>query len=117
MGGSYSFYISHPEGDVFIQQGSRSTQRIKEILKGKKLKVLFQGIANRKSSKVLYDEIIKIPASVETIVPLHHDNFFLELNDKKMNYLWFVDVEDFMMESKKQNQKIIMPEYRKKYSF
>jgi L-ascorbate metabolism protein UlaG (beta-lactamase superfamily) len=117
MGGSYSFYVSHPEGDVFIQQGSRSSEKLRGILKGKKLKILFQGIANRISSKNLFDEIINIPESVESLVPIHHDNFFLEMSEKKMNYLWFVNVEDFLSESKKQNQKIIMPKYRKKYQF
>ena len=32
MGGSYSFYVSHPEGDVFIQQGSRSSEKLRGIL-------------------------------------------------------------------------------------
>ena len=117
MGGSYSFYVSHPEGNVFIQQGSRSTEKIRKTLKGKKLKILFQGIANRKSSSNLYEEIINIPDSVESIVPIHHDNFFLEMNEKKMNYLWFVNVDDFLKESKKRNKNVIMPEYHKKYNF
>ena len=115
MGGSYSFYISHPEGDFLVHQSSRATKNVTKMIRGKKLKVIFQGIANRKSSKNLYDEIINIPKSVDLLVPIHHDNFFLDMNEKNMKYLWFVNIEEFIEESRRHSQKILLPEYRKVY--
>ena len=115
MGGSYSFYISHPEGGFLIHQSSRATKNVTKMIRGKKLKAVFQGIANRKSSKSLYDEIINIPKSVDLIVPIHHDNFLLDMNEKDMEYLWFVNVQDFLEESKRHSQKVLLPKYRKIY--
>jgi L-ascorbate metabolism protein UlaG (beta-lactamase superfamily) len=116
MGGSYSFYVTHPEGIFLIHQSSRSTSNVTELIKGKNIDIIFQGIANRTSSKALYDQIINIPNKVGSVVPIHHDNFFLDMNEKKMKYLWFVNLQDFIDESKKQKQNIILPNYRQIYS-
>ena len=115
MGGSYSYYISHPDGDIFIQQATRTTPRIQAELKGKKLKALFQGLANRKNSEDLYKGIINHATSIEKIIPIHHDNFFLDRNEKEMNLLWGVRLEEFLKYSKSKGQKIINPVYYKSY--
>jgi len=111
MGGSFSFYVSHPEGDFFIHQATRTTSQIQSLLKGKKLKVMFQGIANRRSSEELYKDIIEHADIVELIVPIHHDNFFLQKNEKEIDMLWGVDLEDFLNYSKKRDQKVFLPKY------
>ena len=115
MGGSYSFYISHPDGDIFMQQATRTTPRIQKMLKGKKLKALFQGLANRKNSQTLYDGIINHATSIETIIPIHHDNFFMDRNDKKMEPLWGVNLKEFIEYSKKKGQKVLSPQYFQSY--
>lgn len=111
MGGSFSFYVSHPEGDFFIHQATRTTAQIQSLLKGKKLKVMFQGIANRRSSEELYKDIIEHAESVDLIVPIHHDNFFLQKNEKEIEMLWGVDLEDFLNYSKNKKQKVYLPKY------
>lgn len=116
MGGSYSFYISHPDGDIFVQQATRTTPRIQKMLHGKKLKALFQGLANRKNSQDLYSGIIKHAASIETIIPIHHDNFFVDRNDKKMEHLWGIDLQEFVNYSKSQGQKVLLPQYFQSYN-
>ncbi|MCO4793768.1 MAG: MBL fold metallo-hydrolase [Bacteriovoracaceae bacterium] len=111
MGGSFSFYVSHPDGDIFVHQASRTSDKIKKLLKGKTLKVLFQGIANRKSSESLYTGIIEQAKKVELVVPIHHDNFFLGKDEKDMSLLWGVDLEEFLIFSQKKNQRVVLPKY------
>jgi L-ascorbate metabolism protein UlaG (beta-lactamase superfamily) len=111
MGGSFSFYVTHPKGEFFVHQASRTSKEIQELLKGRDVKILFQGIANRKSSEDLYSGIIEHAQSVELVIPIHHDNFFLQKGEKEMNLLWGVDLEEFVEFSKQKNQKILLPVY------
>lgn len=116
MGGSYSFFISHPEGNFLVQQSTRTTPNVGKFIAGKEMKVIFQGIANRRSSKELYADIISKAKSVELIVPIHHDNFFLQKDTQDMSLLWGVKLEEFVEYSKSINQKVILPVYDQRYA-
>jgi len=116
MGGSFGFYVSHPEGNYLVQQSSRTTENIANFLKDKKMKIIFQGIANRRNSQELYEGIINHAESVEYIVPIHHDNFFFQRSEKKVDLLWGLDLEEFLEYSKTQKPKVFMPEYDTRYA-
>ncbi len=111
MGGSFSFYVTHPEGDFFVHQASRTSSEIQRLLKGKTIDILFQGIANRKSSEDLHTGIIQHADKVKLIVPIHHDNFFLPKNNKEMSLLWGVDLDEFLEYSKKSGLNVLLPSY------
>ena len=111
MGGSFSFYVTHPLGEFFVHQASRTSKEIQNLLKGRDVKILFQGIANRRSSEDLYKGIIEHAQSVELVVPIHHDNFFLQKSEEDMKLLWGVDLDEFVEFYKSKNQKIFLPVY------
>lgn len=111
MGGSFSFLITHPEGTILVQQSSRITKNEINAIKGKDLIAVFQGIANRRSSKELYDKLLSKAKSIKQIVPIHHDNFFFRRKRKKIDLLYGVKLDEFLDYSQKMHQPVYTPQY------
>jgi L-ascorbate metabolism protein UlaG (beta-lactamase superfamily) len=115
MGGSFSFYVTHPEGEFFVHQASRTSDEIKKLLKDRTVDILFQGIANRKSSQDLYEGIVNQAKEVKLVVPIHHDNFFLQKSKELMKELWGVNYDEFLNYFTDKKIRTQSPSYNKIY--
>lgn len=77
-GNTWFFLVEHPEGTVLVDQGSEAYP---EALKKhtKKVDVLLQGLANRKSDESILKGHTKTYRP-KVFIPLHFDNFFKDFN-------------------------------------
>ena len=117
MGGAFSYLVNYKGKKILIQQATRYNQELKSTLSNHKIDIIFQGIANRRSTNDLYENIWKI-VEAKTIIPLHHDNFFFEVEDySKIDYLYGISFSEFQaFFSSKTNIKKIEPLYFQKLS-
>jgi len=107
LGGSFSFLITHKKKKILIQQSASPTPG----LKGKKVDIIFQTIANRVTTKQLDEDIWK-EVQPKLIIPVHQDNFFSPIEDfTSINYLYFARMKEFRKYMKKTSYKLIEPKY------
>ena len=80
-GGSYDFYIEHPEKRILIRP---SFNYIEHQLDGVRAEVLFLGVAglgkaDRETEKTFFAETVA-KVKPQLVIPVHWDNFFTPLN-------------------------------------
>lgn len=116
MGNAYSYIITYKEKKYLFQQASRYTPELRKRIKGENFEVIFQGLGNRRSTADLRENIWEL-ASVKTIVPIHHDNFFVPLRkDLKIEYLINIKFDEFKAEIEKSKRyQVIYPKYFKPF--
>ena len=91
-GDTFSYYISHPQGNLLFQAIGRVTDI--DPLKDLKADTLLLTIANRVSSENLIGRINSSEA--KTVIPLHYDNFFKKMKrEGPIDEFWGVDTGEF----------------------
>tara|TARA_R110000868_G_scaffold117600_11_gene312352 strand:+ start:12118 stop:13050 length:933 start_codon:yes stop_codon:yes gene_type:complete len=109
-GDTYSYHITHPEGDLLFQAISRVDEE--DTLKDLKADTLLLTIANRASSENLIKRFKTTGA--KTVIPLHYDNFFKKMKrEGEIDLFWGVDMEEFKASTseKAAEVKIVWPGY------
>ena len=79
MGKLFNFFIEHPNGNILFHP-SGQVNLTKEQAGKLKASLVIQGIANRKSSSELISKIFE-PTGAKFILPVHHDDLTLPLED------------------------------------
>ncbi|MAF76774.1 MAG: hypothetical protein CME60_01340 [Halobacteriovoraceae bacterium] len=75
MGKVYNFLIETPEGTVLFHPSAYPSKQITDVLKHKKIDILVLGIANRRSSLELIENVVK-PSKAQFLITGHHDDLF-----------------------------------------
>ena len=88
----FSFFISHPKGNVFFHPSGNSTL-VKKDMGNFKANLVILGVANRKSSADLLEKVVA-PVDASIIIPVHFDNIFTPL-EKGPEHLFGVDMNEF----------------------
>ena len=106
QGEVYNYFIEHPLMNIFFHPSGKVALKKKD-LKGKNAEVLIQGIAKRDSTESIIKDIID-PIKPKIVIPAHHDDFFLSLEEgyKPMS---LVNPEEFFSTLKKEKKHLIMP--------
>lgn len=109
-GDTFSFYITHPEGNILFQAIGRVTAD--DPLKEVKADALLMTIANRVSTENLLKRFDSTGA--RTVIPLHYDNFFKTMRrDNQIDVLWGVKANEFKqtVAQKAPQTKLLWPNY------
>ncbi len=113
----FGYYLEHPKGNILFWPSSNIPTDFDPFEPVKKVDVLIQGIALRKSSEFIYDKIVK-RFNPKGIIPVHYDGIFHTLEDG-VQHLMGVDLEEFISTGKKMAPKsrILLPEYGEEVKF
>lgn len=109
-GDTFSFHISHPEGDILFQAIGRVTEI--DPLKDLKADTLLLTIANRVSTENLIKRFNTTGA--KTVIPLHYDNFFKKMKrEGEIDLFWGVKADEFKTSAaeKAVGDKVLWPGY------
>ena len=98
MGGSFVFHIKHPKGNMFFHPSASIAKDTKDYSK-LQADIVFQGIGSRRSTKYLYDSVMK-KVGAKRIIPVHFDDFF-DKDVRTPSMLPTVDIDEFSESSAK----------------
>jgi L-ascorbate metabolism protein UlaG (beta-lactamase superfamily) len=96
VGEVYSIYVEHPAGAV-LHHASAGYKP--DMFKDWKPEIVFLGIAGRKSTEDLFENIVQ-KVSSERVIPIHFDNFFRPLTED-IKQSWGVDLAEFLKTAQK----------------
>jgi len=109
-GETFSYYISHPQGNILFQAIGRVTDD--DPLKDLKADTLLLTIANRVSTENLIKRFNTTGA--KTVIPLHYDNFFKKMKrEGEIDEFWGVKTGEFKesVSKKAAGVKVVWPGY------
>ena len=117
MGGNYSYIIEHSTGKkILFNQVGRSSPELIEIIKNHApFDALFQGVANRLSTKDIVNNILK-PSGAKKIIPIHQDNFFKPLKYHEWEPLWLLGWDKFIQGLEQMSYQLEAPKLFTVYS-
>lgn len=105
-GDTYSFYITHPEGNILFQAIARVDEQ--DQLKELKADTLLMTIANRSSTENLLKRFDTTEA--KAVIPLHYDNFLKKMRrDGQIDHFWGVKADEFKQKATK--ARVLWPRY------
>jgi L-ascorbate metabolism protein UlaG (beta-lactamase superfamily) len=101
VGETWIYLVEHADGNILIDDSSGSRLALPE----KKIRVIFQGIANRRDDQEILEGLVKT-FSPEIFIPIHFDNFLRSYPDRKGSSLPFIKFESLEQVFKDQQREI-----------